>query len=637
MANKKNPCLVVKLSGGLGNQIFQWMLGKSLAFKNHTDLIFDTSEFNINNPRKLLIPLFCRDDLFISLSKKYFKKKETEYVDIKGFGVNLSSLKIIRENKIGFEVLPELKKGESYYLDGYWQSYKYWDDYSRLLNGLILDIESYLSSLPGIADKILPFQEDSICALHIRRGDYLLNTNIEYHGVCQLEYFIQGMQDSHCSKFHIYTDDITFVSKKLSRKNIEIITNSNLTELLDFINLTRYKNLIISNSSFSYIAAFIAYSINRAKIIAPSKWYYFTDEGPDFPKEWTKLNPNNGLKTSDEIYLTTIATVAVVIPVHSRTKYIERALNSAINQNHKPIEIIISLNGSTDTVKAEIHRVALKYSDHNVRVIETDIASLSKARNIGIINSTADYVAFLDDDDIWDTHKLELQIIAMITNNADLVSCDYYQFDDNNKTLFSSDLFNDPTKSWASKLSIDNCLSGGSSVLAKKDIFHKCGLFDESMPSCEDHDMWRRIAISGYKVFFIRKVLVGYQVHDDNMTKDNIRMIRGELIHLSKILDSSEKYRSEAKLFYTKLNTKIELTLAKKPTEKFYQSMISTHLNSIIFDSSKANELIDLYKSYADKTSTIKSKIILKSFFYFLFLPSLKLGLGLSKWFFNRK
>lgn len=637
MVNKKKSCLVVKLSGGLGNQIFQWMFGKSLAFKNHTELIFDTSEFNINNPRKLLIPLFCRDDLFISFSKKYYKKKEIDHVDLEGFGTNSNSLKVIREKKIGFEVLPEFKKGESYYLDGYWQSYKYWNDYSELLNGLILKIDSYLRSIPEIAEEILPFQDDSVCALHIRRGDYLLNTNIEYHGVCQLEYFIKGMQDSDCSKFHVYTDDIPFVKKKLSRENVEIITNSNLTELLDFINLTRYKNLIISNSSFSYIAAFIAYSINRAKIIAPSKWYYFTDEGPDFPKEWITLNPNNGLKTSDEIFLTTTATVAVVIPVHSRTKYIERALNSAINQTHKPIEIIICLNGSTDSVKDEIYRIALKYSDHNVRIIETDIASLSKARNIGIINSTADYVSFLDDDDIYDTHKIKLQIEAMITNNADLVSCDYYQFHEDNKTLLTSDLFNDPTKSWATKLSIDNCLSGGSSVLAKKDVFHKCGLFDESMPSCEDHDMWRRIAITGCKVFFIRKVLVGYQVHDNNMTKDNIRMIRGELIHLSKILDSGEKYRSEAILFYTKLKSKIELTFANKSIEKFDQSMISVHLNSIIFDSSKANELINLYKSYTDKTSTIKSKIILKSIFYFLFLPSFKLGLGLSRWFFNRK
>jgi glycosyltransferase involved in cell wall biosynthesis len=631
--------IVVKLSGGLGNQIFQWLFGKSIALENGANLIFDTSEFNSNNLRELLLPFLCKDDLFSSFSKKFNSKNEKDLVTISRSELGIKTLKnlsVIRENRITYQPIPKIEVGASYYLIGYWQSYKYWDKYKYLLKEIILSLESYLKKFPEIYKRILPPQDLNTCAIHIRRGDYLSKVNLEYHGLCQIEYFRSAMKLSGATKFHIYTDDISFVEQNLVGENVQIITDPKLTELLDFMNLTRYKKLIISNSSYSYLAAMIADS-GESKIIAPSRWYYFTDTGPDIPKDWIKLNRSNGRNSNEEIHLVKTATISVVIPIYDRIEYLDRAINTCINQSHKPLEIIVSLNGSRDKIAEDVYKIASRYQREGVKVIKIPIASLSKARNNGIVNAQSEYIAFLDDDDVWDKNKLDLQIKASIANDADIVSCNFYQFNDDAITLKEGHLREDPTKSWANRLSIENCLSGGSAVLAKKECLISCGLFDESMPSCEDHDMWRRIAIAGYKIFFIPQTLVGYQIHKKNMTKDLNRMLVGEIIHFSKIISSGEKYRHEAKAFHFSLEKKISFVLENEFIEKSFDPIIITHINSIIFDSSKRAELLELLKTKIFSGKTIKSKITTKLTYYFLFLPAFKLGLFLSKWLFGKK
>ncbi len=637
--SNKHHYVVVKLSGGLGNQIFQWLFGKSVALESGAKLVFDTSEFNSANPRELLLPLLFKNDLFFSFSKEFNLSGEKDLVNLTSHEFDIKKLKklsVIRENGIPYQPIPKIDKETSYYFIGFWQSYNYWEKHKYLLNEITLSVESYLKAFPEICKKILPAQDDDTCAIHIRRGDYLSKDNLEYHGFCQIEYFRSAMKYSGASKFHVYTDDILFVKNNLVGNNVKIITSPNLTELLDFLNLTRYNKLIISNSSYSYLAAMIA-DLNKSKIIAPSRWYYFTNDGPDIPNNWITLNRSNGANFNEEMRLTKLATVSVVIPVHHRTEYLERAINTCINQSHKPIEIIVSLNGSTDQVAKEVRQIVSRFKSESVRLIETPVGSLSKARNIGIINAQGEYIAFLDDDDIWDESKLELQIKASIANDADVVSCNFYQFNDNGITLEKGHLHVDPTKSWASRLSINNCLSGGSSVIAKRESLINCGLFDESMPSCEDHDMWRRLAIDGYKIFFINEVLVGYQIHKSNMTNDQIRMLIGEIIHFSKIISSGEIYRQEARFFYFNLEKKINLLLDKQVINRPIESLLSAHLNSILFDSKRSFELLELFKSKAFNGKTIKSKIPLKLAYYLVFLPAFKFGLGLSRWLFRKK
>ena len=93
-------------------------------------------------------------------------------------------------------------------------------------------------------------------------------------------------------------------------------------------------------------------------------------------------------------------------------------------------------------------------------------------------------------------------------------------------------------------------------------VFNTIGYFDEGLPACEDHDMWRRIALAGYKIHFIDECLVGYRMNSSNMTSDLNLMLRGELIHLSKILNEGDIYKEQAGKFYLRIRDMLDVHLS---------------------------------------------------------------------------
>lgn len=84
------------------------------------------------------------------------------------------------------------------------------------------------------------------------------------------------------------------------------------------------------------------------------------------------------------------------------------------------------------------------------------------------------------------------------------------------------------------------------------------GYFDETMPSCEDHDMWRRAAVAGCRIHFIDECLVGYRRDADNMTSKPRLMLQGELMHLSKILGEGDAYEPFARRFYERIQPSLK-------------------------------------------------------------------------------
>ena len=190
-------------------------------------------------------------------------------------------------------------------------------------------------------------------------------------------------------------------------------------------------------------------------------------------------------------------TVDVIIPAYNAGKFIERTLKSVVSQTHLPEKIIVVDDGSTDDTVAVVNNFK-KNSSVDIELFEQENKGPNAARNVGIKNSTSEYVAFLDADDLWENVKIEKQI-AVFQNSAykdlGLVYCGYKLIDENGKEINKKNIFPTLKGSVFNKLLKANLISGSpSTVLIKRAVLKETGLFDENLKGSEDWDMWLRIA-----------------------------------------------------------------------------------------------------------------------------------------------
>ena len=138
--------------------------------------------------------------------------------------------------------------------------------------------------------------------------------------------------------------------------------------------------------------------------------------------------------------------LSVVVPVYNTEKYLCKCLDSIINQTYKNLEIVLVDDGSTDGSEVICDRY--KEKDSRIVLIHQENGGESHARNIGLINSTGDVIAFVDCDDWLELDMYETMIHEMTTNNLDIIAVswckqfDGYHIDAKNNYDVSSDIFN---------------------------------------------------------------------------------------------------------------------------------------------------------------------------------------------------
>ena len=231
--------------------------------------------------------------------------------------------------------------------------------------------------------------------------------------------------------------------------------------------------------------------------------------------------------------------VDVVIPAFNAERYIDQTLDSIALQGSLVHSIIVVNDGSTDQTALKVEAFTKQHPHLTVKLINQANAGLANARNTGIENVTAPYIALLDADDIWLRGKLERQL-EVFNNSSDTrlgVVYTGYELIDENSLLISNDkgiIKPQARGDVRSKLLTGNFISGsGSSVLIKSAVFKEAGLFDESLRASEDWDMWLRIA-QQFHFDFVDTPLVQIRVHQSNMQKDFSRMLASELAMLNK-------------------------------------------------------------------------------------------------------
>ena len=223
-------------------------------------------------------------------------------------------------------------------------------------------------------------------------------------------------------------------------------------------------------------------------------------------------------------------TVAAVIPTFNRASLVSRAIDSVMRQTFLPSEIIVVDDGSTDNTEDLISE---KY--HSVSYLKTENRGVSAARNIGIKATKSEWIAFLDSDDEWLPQKLEKQI-AKISNqhNYKIIHCEEIWF--RNGRRVNPKIKHKKYGGYIFEKCLPLCVISPSAVVIHRDIFQELGCFDETLPACEDYDLWLRIC-SKYPVLFVDEPLIKkFGGHDDQLSKRFWGMDRFRVEALRKIL-----------------------------------------------------------------------------------------------------
>ncbi len=225
--------------------------------------------------------------------------------------------------------------------------------------------------------------------------------------------------------------------------------------------------------------------------------------------------------------------VSVIIPTFNRSKKLLRAVQSVIDQEYKDFEIIVVDDGSTD----DTCKTIVKF--HNfIRYIRLDNnRGVSVARNIGIQNSLAPWIAFLDSDDYWLKKKLKIQM-EFIYNNPQSMACQTEEIWIRNGRRVNPKIKHKKLSGDIFYQSLKLCLVSPSSVAIKRSVFDEIGLFDESMPAAEDYDLWLRMSCR-YPIYLIDKDLIVKEGgHDDQLSKRFHGMDRFRIRAIAKLIKS---------------------------------------------------------------------------------------------------
>jgi glycosyltransferase involved in cell wall biosynthesis len=180
-----------------------------------------------------------------------------------------------------------------------------------------------------------------------------------------------------------------------------------------------------------------------------------------------------------------------------------KAIESVLNQSYKNFELIIVDDGSTDNTKENLD---LLIQENKIKYIRQNNSGVASARNLGIKNSSGDYIAFLDSDDEWVPNKLQKQVDFFNKNpNFKIVYTDETWV--RNGKRVNQKAIHKKSGGQIFKECIQQCLIGPSTVMIKKELLNEVGHFDESFKVCEDYDLWLKIS-SLYEIGYIEEALV---------------------------------------------------------------------------------------------------------------------------------
>jgi hypothetical protein len=288
--------IIVKIYGGMANQLFQYAAGYALSLHHAAPLKLDISYFqekNSDTKRAFALDKFAIDYELASQEEidQVFKFRTIDYAWNKLMPLNKK--RFYGEKKPGFnELFFELPK--SVYLRGYFQSDKYFLNCKRSL------LEQYkikTNNFPHLLPLAATLSNTNTVALHIRLGDYLNPTLSGIMAPFNADYYKKAMEQIQKNisnpKFYIFSDQIQLAKDLLSLNEVDAtFVDESITKNAaeDFYLMQSCQHQIIANSTFSWWAAYLNEN-NHKIVIAPTKWYkdHFVDATHLYPDNWVVI------------------------------------------------------------------------------------------------------------------------------------------------------------------------------------------------------------------------------------------------------------------------------------------------------------------------------------------------------------
>jgi teichuronic acid biosynthesis glycosyltransferase TuaG len=241
--------------------------------------------------------------------------------------------------------------------------------------------------------------------------------------------------------------------------------------------------------------------------------------------------------------------ISIIIPTYNRVQLLIETIDSILSQTYSNFELIIVSDGSNDNTKQKVTQI----KDTRIKFIELEknYGYPAKARNEGIKISKGDFIAFCDDDDLWEKNKLEKQV-KFIDKGYDFIFTNI-KFIDSEKsfikklysTFFIYFIINILNKSFSYFfLSFTNPIANSSVLLSKKVLSNL--YFEESIlfRAVEDYQLWIKIFLKT-KPYYINDNLINYRIHESNISSDFINNLKKCLM----IMDSIKAKSFSQRLF----------------------------------------------------------------------------------------
>ncbi len=203
-------------------------------------------------------------------------------------------------------------------------------------------------------------------------------------------------------------------------------------------------------------------------------------------------------------------TISVVCPTYNSSAFALRALGSVLAQTASPFEVIVSDDGSTDDTLEAVRGMLSGHPEVRAKVIANAHRGAGAARNAGIRRAEGEWIAFIDSDDLWLPGKIETVMGAIRAHPEVNLVChsEEHVTKGGGRRLLDYGVRYDPTRPVGPQLFFNNLFSP-SAVTCTQALLHKAGMFDESLPSWQDYDLWLRMS-PWVRPFFIREALGWY-------------------------------------------------------------------------------------------------------------------------------
>lgn len=474
--------IIIRMSGGLGNQMFQYALylklvslGREVCFDDTTEYTTVTDDGRVRERRPKMLGVFginvpkVRQEDLIRMTDSDLRLSSRVRRKITG-----RRSKLLHDQDFHFD--PEFLRVEDGYFAGCFQSPLYFAGVEEKVRRAFTFPENILDGqerAQAVRQQILEPSGEGACrapyaacdsaSIHLRFGDYLDNQKL-YGGICTDAYYDAAVRylTERCRgiRFFVFSNDETRAREWISRReNPDAFRYASVADedhgYIDLYLMSLCRHHIIANSSFSWWGAYVArqaiapddsrYVARQASAPDDSRYVAHHASAPDdsaitiAPALWVNTDDGSGLYKAD-IYTDDMVRirpdgvvakgegaeqplVSVIVAAYNVERYLPAALESVLAQTYKNLEILVVDDGSTDKTPGICDTYARK--DSRIRVIHKENGGLSDARNAALPVASGDYIAYLDGDDRMQPCMIEAMVRACLLTDAPVAAVKY--------------------------------------------------------------------------------------------------------------------------------------------------------------------------------------------------------------------